>query len=105
MAEFLPSDGWEPIKLSAKVFGHISQGMYRTPAGAVKELISTAFDADATHVKIHTDFPTFSAFSCEDDGGGISEVDFVEMMNRGFGSSTKRSQDGQMTPRFHRPLI
>lgn len=102
---FTPAPGWEPIKLSAKVFGHISQGLYRTPAGAIKELISNAFDADAEHVKIHTDFPNFGIFSCEDNGHGISVDDFTQLMNRGFGSSMKRSEAGELTSRFHRPLI
>src|SRR2546421_393038 len=51
---------WEPIRLSAKGFGHISQGLYRRPAGAIKELISNAFDADAEPVKIHTGFPPYT---------------------------------------------
>lgn len=102
---FTPPSGWQPIKLSAKVFGHISQGLYRSPAGAIKELISNAFDADAAHVKIHTDFPKFSTFSCEDDGDGMSVDEFKQMMNRGFGSSTKRSDAEQLSRRFHRPLI
>jgi len=102
---FTPPPGWKTLKLSAKVFGHISQGLYRTPAGAIKELISNAFDADATHVKIHTDFPKFSTFSCEDDGDGISLDDFEQMMDRGFGTSTKRSDTGQVSKRLHRPLI
>ena len=102
---FTPPPGWKTLKLSAKVFGHISQGLYRTPAGAIKELISNAFDADARHVKIHTDFPKFSTFSCEDDGDGISVDEFEQMMDRGFGTSTKRSETGQVSKRLRRPLI
>src|SRR3989337_2119240 len=102
---FTPPPGWKTLKLSAKVFGHISQGLYRTPAGAIKELISNAFDADARHVKIHTDFPKFSTFSCEDDGDGISVDEFEQMMDRGFGTSMKRSETGQVSKRLRRPLI
>jgi hypothetical protein len=105
VAKPAPPEGWEFIKLSAKVFGHISEGIYRTPAGAIKELISNAFDADASNVKIHTDFPKFGIFSCEDNGNGMSLDDFKDMMDRGFGSSTKRSQDDQVTYKFRRPLI
>ena len=99
------NDNWQPIVLSAKVFGHISQGLYRTPAGAVKELISNSFDADATLVRIHTGFPRFETFSCEDNGAGISQSEFHRLMNRGVGSSYKRVSDTGVTKKFQRPLI
>lgn len=89
---------WKPIKLSAKVFGHISQGLYRTPAGAIKELISNAFDADAETVKIHTGFPRFESFSCEDTGNGMSQQEFQRLMEKGVGTSFKRLDEEQVTP-------
>ena len=81
------TDPWQPIYLSAKVFGHLAQGLYRTPAGAIKELVSNSFDADATLVRIHTGFPRFETFSCEDNGTGMSRGEFERLMNRGIGSS------------------
>lgn len=88
---------WKPIVLSAKVFGHLSQGLYRTPAGAIKELISNSFDADAKRVSIHTDFPRFMTFSCQDTGDGMSIDEFNRLMNRGIGSSYKRASDNVAT--------
>src|SRR5438046_1484294 len=99
------TEPWKPIYLSAKVFGHLSQGLYRTPAGAVKELISNSFDADATLVRIHTDFPRFETFSCEDNGTGMSQEEFLRLMNRGIGSSYKRQTTPTLTPTYQRPLI
>jgi len=96
---------WRPIKLSAKVFGHISQGLYRTPAGAIKELVSNAFDADATTVKIHTGFPRFETFSCEDNGKGLSRDEFDRLMEQGIGTSLKRSDEEQETEIYHRRVI
>ena len=32
-----------PIRVSARVLRHMSRGIYRTPAGAVKEIISSAY--------------------------------------------------------------
>lgn len=96
---------WQPILLSAKVFGHISQGLYRTPAGAIKELISNAFDADATLVRIHTDFPRFEIFSCSDNGVGMSEEEFRRLMNRGIGTSNKRTSASGTSETHKRPLI
>lgn len=96
---------WREIILSAKVFGHISQGLYRTPAGAIKELISNAYDADATLVRIHTGFPRFETFSCQDNGKGISRKEFVGLMERGIGNSTKRADDAEFSEIHKRPLI
>jgi len=99
------SQAWQPIYLSAKVFGHLAQGLYRTPAGAIKELISNSFDADATLVRIHTGFPRFETFSCEDNGTGMSRDEFQRLMNRGIGSSYKRSSSALVTEVYKRPLI
>lgn len=96
---------WQPIYLSAKVFGHLSQGLYRTPAGAIKELISNSFDADAPLVRIHTGFPRFETLSCEDNGTGMSEDEFRRLMNRGIGTSYKRSSTADITEVYKRPLI
>jgi hypothetical protein len=99
------TDPWQPIYLSAKVFGHLAQGLYRTPAGAIKELVSNSFDADATLVRIHTGFPRFETFSCEDNGTGMSRGEFERLMNRGIGSSYKRSSVAPFTEVYKRPLI
>jgi Histidine kinase-, DNA gyrase B-, and HSP90-like ATPase len=99
------AESWQPIYLSAKVFGHLSQGLYRTPAGAIKELISNSFDADAKLVRIHTGFPRFETFSCEDNGTGMSQDEFVRLMNRGIGSSYKRTSENGATKELGRPLI
>jgi hypothetical protein len=99
------TDPWQPIYLSAKVFGHLAQGLYRTPAGAIKELVSNSFDADATLVRIHTGFPRFETFSCEDNGTGMSRAEFERLMNRGIGSSYKRSSTTLFTNGYKRPFI
>lgn len=96
---------WQDIILSAKVFGHISQGLYRTPAGAIKELISNAYDADATVVRVHTGFPRFETFSCQDNGKGISPSEFVQLMQRGIGNSVKRLDEAEFSEIHERPLI
>jgi hypothetical protein len=103
----MPSNNqrWKPIKLSAKVFGHISQGLYRTPAGAIKELISNAFDADSPIVKIHTGFPRFDFFSCEDSGKGLSREEFDRLMEEGIGTSFKRNPVSELTPISKRNVI
>lgn len=94
--------GWDKIQLAAKVIGHISQGMYRSPSGAIKELISNAYDAGATLVKIHTGFPRFAEFTCVDNGSGIEIEDFNRLMHGGIGDSQK---DPSVLGPFDRPII
>jgi hypothetical protein len=96
---------WKPVKLAAKVIGHISTGMYRTPAGAIKELVSNAYDAGANYVKIHTGFPTFGTFSCEDDGSGILKSKFQTLMEGGIGDSDKQTTIETRFGKNGRPII
>jgi hypothetical protein len=100
-----PKENWKPVILAAKVLGHISQGMYRTPASAVKELISNAYDAGATYVKLHTGFPTFTEFSCEDNGSAMSIAEFERLMNGGIGDSVKQASDERRIGEYGRPIV
>jgi hypothetical protein len=79
--------------------------MYRTPAGAIKELISNAYDAGATYAKLHTSFPTFATFSCEDDGSGISKTKFIQLMEGGIGDSDKQATPEAQIGRNGRPTV
>lgn len=79
-----------PINVSKKILADISSGIYRTPANALKELVSNAFDASAHRIFISTNVPYFDVFTCEDDGEGILAEEFEQIMQR-IGSSTKRA--------------
>jgi hypothetical protein len=92
-----------PINVAASVIADISAGIYRTPAGALKELISNAFDADAQSVRISTGDPHFRTFTCTDDGSGITPDRFKEIMGL-IGGSSKRDAD-QYSEIYRRPLI
>lgn len=92
-----------PIDVAASVIADISSGIYRTPAGAVKELVSNAFDADAETVRVSTNGPHFSTFTCTDDGSGLTPERFKEIMGL-IGGSSKRDR-GETSPIFGRPLI
>jgi len=92
------------IQVSSKTLGHISQGLYRTAAGTLKELVSNAYDADATEVVITTNPPHFDKITCRDDGAGISLGSFLELMNTGIGDSRKREGDG-LSARLKRRMI
>jgi len=79
----------EPIYVSRKILADVGRGIYRTPANALKELVSNAFDACATLVKISTNAPYFDVFTCEDNGTGMLPNEFKEHFKR-IGSSIKR---------------
>lgn len=91
------------INAAASVIADISAGIYRTPAGALKELVSNAFDADATKVHVSTNAPHFSTFTCSDDGYGMTPEKFQQTMGL-IGGSSKRDQ-GELSPLYKRPLI
>lgn len=44
-----------PITVNKEIVSHLSLGLYRNFARAIKELVSNAYDADATEVKIKLD--------------------------------------------------
>ena len=83
------------LVVSSKVLGHISEGLYRGPAGVLKELVSNAFDANARTVWISTGRPTFDVVSVKDDGDGMTLDKFIELVSGGIGDSDKRSTNVQ----------
>ena len=82
-----------PLVVSSKVLGHISEGLYRGPAGVIKELISNAYDANAKTVWISTGRPTFDVVSVKDDGDGMTLDKFERLMSGGIGDSDKRLRE------------
>ena len=99
---------WQDIEVSSKILGHISAGIYRSPGGAIKELVSNAFDADATRVAITTNWPSFDIITCRDNGSGMTQEKFKNIMTEEIGDSAKRVEtDGNaddMT-NLSRPII
>lgn len=91
------------IRVHEKALAHLSRGLYRSPASALRELVSNAWDANATMVSINTNFPNFMMVSVRDDGDGFSKEEFQALMEGGIGSSDKRLNSA---PLIHgRPVI
>jgi len=84
------------LVVSTKVLGHISEGLYRGPAGAFKEMVCNSFDANACHVWISTGRPSFDVVSVRDDGDGMTYEQFTTMVDGGIGDSNKRIADGNL---------
>ena len=47
------------LQTDEQVIARVTDGIYRQPASALRELISNAYDADASRVVIKTDAPRF----------------------------------------------
>lgn len=65
-----------PIEVSSRILRHIGRGIYRTPAAALKELVSNSYDARATEVTINTGYPKFETIVVRDNGDGMTKEDF-----------------------------
>jgi hypothetical protein len=81
------------IQVHEKALAHLSRGLYRSPASALRELVSNAWDADASVVRINTNYPNFLQLSIQDNGGGFTKEDFKNLMEGGIGNSQKRSEE------------
>ena len=91
------SDGKvEETKLETddKVLARVTDGIYRLPGSALRELISNAYDADAENVYVETDAPRFDTVTIRDDGNGMS-IDTLVNMLRHIGGSAKRTEKGK----------
>src|SRR4051794_39987245 len=81
------------LRTDARVIARVTDGIYRQPGSALRELISNAYDADATRVMIRTDRPRFGRIVVEDDGLGMTPEALVHMLYH-IGGSTKRTRTG-----------
>lgn len=82
------------LKTDERVIARVTDGIYRQPGSAIRELISNAYDADATRVVIKTDAPRFERISVEDDGHGMQPEALAHLLLH-IGGSAKRSEVGQ----------
>jgi hypothetical protein len=74
MAE-IPPKGTLPITVDKSVVKHLSLGLYRNYALAIKELISNSYDAGATEVKIKLDLKN-KKIVIRDNGAGMDYEEF-----------------------------
>lgn len=82
------------LRTDERVIARVTDGIYRQPASAIRELISNAYDADATRVVINTDAPRFNRISVEDNGHGMSPEVLAHLLFH-IGGSAKRSDIGK----------
>jgi len=86
----------QELKTDERVLARITDGIYRQPSSALRELISNAYDADAREVVILTDAPRFSQIGIRDNGHGLSPEALAHMVLH-IGGSAKRRLEGKET--------
>lgn len=85
--------GTLPIKISKEVVSHLSLGLYRNFARAVKELISNSYDGGATKVKIKLDLDN-NRIVVRDDGQGMNIDEIKEkFLTIGYPTPLKETVD------------
>src|SRR3954471_15741161 len=99
----IPFDKPNEIRVHEKVLGHLSRGLYRSPASAIRELVSNAWDANARTIHINTNYPNFLRLTVQDDGDGFTRETFDGLMSGGIGNSDKRARTKPLIN--NRPVI
>lgn len=82
------------LETDDRVLARVTDGIYRQPSSAIRELIANAYDADATEVVVLTDAPRYSEIIVRDNGNGMTAPVLCNMI-RHIGGSAKRTLVGQ----------
>jgi len=93
----------KPINVSLRVIADLSQGLYRSPADALKELVSNAYDADSPNVEINF-ANDFTHLMVRDWGQGMSIDEFIRTMET-IGASWKRETGAADTTPSGRKIV
>lgn len=83
----------DTLQTDDRILARITDGIYRQPASAIRELIANAYDADATNVWIQTGIPDFDVLSIRDNGNGMG-VEALARLVHHIGGSAKRLPEG-----------
>ena len=84
---------YDVLRTDERVLARVTDGIYRQPGSAIRELMSNAYDADAKRVVIRTDRPRFRTLSVEDDGIGMTPAALARLLHH-IGGSAKRLREG-----------
>jgi hypothetical protein len=81
------------LSTSQRIIARVTDGIYREPWAAFRELCANAYDADANEVVIETGAPSFDQVTVRDDGLGMSPATLAWLVEN-IGGSSKRTEDG-----------
>ena len=88
------------MKVGSQILKQLSEGIYTSPAGSLKELISNSYDSDATEVTINIQE---NEVSVRDNGLGMDWADFDTEFT--FISRSMKRFKGKKTKLYERPII
>lgn len=81
------------LATSQRIIARVTDGIYREPWAAFRELVANAYDADATRVIVETGAPDFVQVIVRDNGNGMSP-ETVAYILKSIGGSSKRTRIG-----------
>ena len=91
------ADNRQPVETtlatSERIIARVTDGIYREPWAAFRELVANAYDADASYVVIETGQPDFQRMTVRDDGIGMSPRALAYVL-KNIGGSSKRTATG-----------
>ena len=82
------------LETNDRIIARVTDGIYREPWSAFRELVSNAYDADATTVHIDCDYPFFNEIRISDDGIGMDSQTVADLLTN-IGGSSKRTSRGK----------
>ncbi len=88
------------MKVGSQILKHLSEGIYSSPAGSLKELISNAFDSDSPSVDF---IISEDEVIVKDKGHGMNWKDFDEDFT--FISRSMKRDISDKTELYNRPII
>ena len=80
------------LATSERIISRVTDGVYREPWAAFRELVANAYDADASFVTIETNVPDFGEILVRDDGIGMDAKTLAYVLTR-IGGSWKRTNN------------
>ena len=81
------------LATNQRIIARVTDGIYREPWAAFRELVANAYDADATQVTIETGVPEFKHLVVRDDGIGM-RPETLSYILQNIGGSSKRTSVG-----------
>ncbi len=81
------------LATSQRIIARVTDGIYREPWAAFRELIVNAYDADATRVIVETGAPDFEQIIVRDNGNGMTPEGLAYIL-KSIGGSSKRTEIG-----------
>lgn len=81
------------LETNERIIARVTDGIYREPWAAFRELVANAYDADATVVTIETGAPEFAEIVVRDNGLGMTPEALAYVIHN-IGGSSKRTSTG-----------